>query len=1073
MKNQLKTLLAAGLLAFLTMLFVSCEGPVQEKLEEALGNNQEFTITYESEYGDLSAAGLNEPQKKKANSKFGSLDLPALEKDGYNFLGWYLKGTSTKVNINDSITKDMTLVARWQKIKSGPGENSGSGSGTGSASSEIIEDTTTEVTAEGIKLTIKVPAHTDELSIRRIEAGNEYDGWVWDDKYEVYRLYNNTSSSVQKEITDIYGIEKGKTYKYALRLNWDSVTELSDTQTATADGKDMPVVSNKPTASFDGLKVKYGTKPTVNFGNGPVKEFALESSYIKILPYWLVDGKEEDGDNWDWDFGFFPQYDTREKNEDYQIYDSVRGYELTLVDYTFKVFLDKDFDYISHYAPDTFDFPQKIYSQNLVEDTTDGINIFVRIPAGNRVVRLFKYNKTAEKFEEYITKEYERPLEKPTDFIFKDCYDNKAGEEINYYVEFDYWKRFDGWYTRGEGDKDERGITFTSAYNGKARPGYTLPKVNFNGLSFEYLKKSVIDFKNNEDWNYWLFETKYQLKDKPENESKRYSQIYDYKLEVGKLQDITQDNKNLDVGDVLVLESVRFTYGVRKENYEYHWFIPLESLKEDNFPKEITISSKDAVPAKAEDVISMEISFPAKLAAINILRREVNNVGKPVNEYEQVGGQWPKANDSDNFDKAQTKTFIDRYTVQKDHYYEYKAEFYDENWNYKGQQKLGIHLAGKDGYPKPTLSKNNYPDISVEETDKGILLKLNNEDPLNSMDYSTGGTPIWISFNLQYSNGITDFNPWLGSYGTENRTYLIPTNEWLDAGTGCYFLNGFCVNNQFEGDYFDRQFWYDHKTLDSEKIVDALYQAPVEMENGGFEFDIRLPFYYLYQERVIQDVYIQCREKPTTDPYNWPPVVAEPAVRKGCLGLDSKVFDNRVKNGKVHFKDYYGFEKGKTYQYRALVRIDENWDVIEFPLCEVVPTKDSLPTPTFKNDVKPEFSWDAKTQTLSATNRPVLDISNELLAEWGCGNNYEWAVSAGYANEKKDAGFWPWFLLKSGDTWNELHTTFSVDDWNSLGNSYTMTACEYYLEIYIPGEGIGQCIPLSPDDLGTAKTLSK
>ena len=127
----------------------------------------EFTITYESEYGDLAAAGLNVPQKKKANSKFGSLDLPALEKDGYNFLGWYLKGTSTKVNINDSISKDMTLVARWQKIKSGPGENSGSGSGTGSASSEIIEDTTTEVTAEGIKLTIIVPAYTDELSIRR------------------------------------------------------------------------------------------------------------------------------------------------------------------------------------------------------------------------------------------------------------------------------------------------------------------------------------------------------------------------------------------------------------------------------------------------------------------------------------------------------------------------------------------------------------------------------------------------------------------------------------------------------------------------------------------------------------------------------------------------------------------------------------------------------------------------------------------------------------------------------------------------------------------------------------------
>ena len=200
------------------------------------------------------------------------------------------------------------------------------------------------------------------------------------------------------------------------------------------------------------------------------------------------------------------------------------------------------------------------------------------------------------------------------------------------------------------------------------------------------------------------------------------------------------------------------------------------------------------------------------------------------------------------------------------------------------------------------------------------------------------------------------------------------------------------------------------------------------------------------------------------------PVVPEPAVRKGCLSKE--IFEGRVKDGIVHFKDYYGFEKGKTYQYRALVRVDENWDVIDLPLCEVTPTKDSFAKPSFKDDVKPEFAWNAETQTLTVANSPALDVSAALLAEWGCGDKYEWAVSSGYLGEK-DGGFWPWFLLKAGDTWNELHTTFNVEDWNNLGDVYSMTANEYYLEIYIPGEGIGQCIPLLTDDLGTAKTLTR
>lgn len=40
-----------------------------------------------------------------------------VNKDGYKFLGWYIKGTNTKWNFSDSITEDLSLETRFEKIK--------------------------------------------------------------------------------------------------------------------------------------------------------------------------------------------------------------------------------------------------------------------------------------------------------------------------------------------------------------------------------------------------------------------------------------------------------------------------------------------------------------------------------------------------------------------------------------------------------------------------------------------------------------------------------------------------------------------------------------------------------------------------------------------------------------------------------------------------------------------------------------------------------------------------------------------------------------------------------------------
>ena len=40
------------------------------------------------------------------------------DKNGYRFLGWYIKGTNTKWNFADPITEDLSLETRFEKIKS-------------------------------------------------------------------------------------------------------------------------------------------------------------------------------------------------------------------------------------------------------------------------------------------------------------------------------------------------------------------------------------------------------------------------------------------------------------------------------------------------------------------------------------------------------------------------------------------------------------------------------------------------------------------------------------------------------------------------------------------------------------------------------------------------------------------------------------------------------------------------------------------------------------------------------------------------------------------------------------------
>lgn len=951
-----------------------------------------------------------------------------------------------------------------EKEKDDAGKTDEPGSSDKPAQGSIVIDEGTSDASEevGIKLTITVPANSSSLAIFRWDITENPNGFVG---REIYETKNESNTAKTITFYDKYGITKDHSYKYATANNWGSRTEWGEAVKAKADGWELPELKTAPKASFENISLTYTQVPLVQFKNSENYDYAFSPAYLFKTPWWMVEGaKESDGDFVDWDYGLWFGYNTEHPNDkSFGIGEDHRGLLLTLNDYNLTVFVDKEknLNYVAYYEADAFDFPQKIYAENKVVEEGNDLVFTIPVPAGTHNVSLMKYDEKLGDYFEIASKPYpdEAPNERRTEIKLKDLYEHEKGKEGKYFIAYDGWKRYDGYdYDKNQGG----GISYTPKEMRRKQPVISDIKVVFDGSNIRLTKAPKIENVTiNEETNYW-FILDYLDAENPNNEDGRVSVWFDRgacedseKKTVE--HDVTDMQKNLTNGQKLALRTLRLNYTIEENGlmWDVHYNVPFAEL---DVPANLTINKEiNTSDIKAENEISMSISFPERLAEINILRREVDNDGKPVTDYEQIGWQGPKVNDKEHFEIAQTKTFVDRYTVQEGHYYEYKAEFIDEDWNYKGQQNLGIHLAGKDGYPKPVFSESNYPEIIVEYTDEGPLFKITNEDALNSMNYSTGATPYWISLNLWYTNGISDFYPWLGSYGTEFRTYQISKDEWLAAGTGVYSLQSFCINDQFQGDYFDRQFWYDIEELDADKIVDALYQSPVEMENGGFEMEIELPYnHHWKQVEKIRNVTIQCREKPATDSYNWPVDDPDTSIIKGDLGDWSEKLKS---SGKLNFKDYFGFEKGKTYQYRAIIKVND-WEALEFSLCEVTPTKDSYAYPTFKNDVKPALSWDSETETLSVTNNPELILPSGLPdIEW-------WQIELGYSNVKNDgSGFWPFF-----NRYPESDKDFKADN---LGSSYTLNADYYRITLCLKGEDIIPNIFLPLDDLGTAKTLTR
>ena len=1097
--KKLFNLFATCLSLFLIVFLASCQD-----VTDALGalNGETYTITYETEHGTAP-----ESSSKKSGEALTTMDLPDLTADGYIFEGWYIKGTSTKVKVGDPVSKNITLVAKWEKtgIVSGDEYNKVSKSGDSFIIEKPLFKTEwTEVIQSTNKLVFSSENEIEGFCIK-IDNLSEYQ--VLELTYKGGNLKNDEENVIAPMF------DKYLTYNHRIYRNRETVS--AESKTVQIDipqgvGIDVFIIQNKCNGENDDPSLPEGWEKDFSFfvekielkkdsSKVPYKETITSDSYIiekpqlQVIWHADVDGnkvyfKSEEGlkaDDKDFTAVYWEFADLADYNKAVITVKGSTAGVLSFAGYSpynhnSKSWAKEDMhDYHSGWTNGCW---VENWESNRVGDNgtvyyTSKFAVDLRnyIPNDNGTKKPFKaleiknsyYTETLEGNNDWFLTDWDIEVEKIE--LYKV---NKTAQDL---VIFDPTQN--ATYTV---ENDNVKIPSEDLVTVTGPDGNNYLKIIPNGYllnialnedidieKYQYVK--TLMYSDNSSEGSWLM---LGLRD-----------FHTVPNDPFPLHRSSEDLANPE-GNYPVLFSALIT---GKKATAFTAF-----LQDRNDPNNIATTDKTIyigkiiatnnnddnynpfIGDKLESSIELDVKVPANSYKVEIHRREVDKSGSPLSEFEEIGAQWPSYNDSANWQKNQNKKFTDRYTVENGHYYEYRAISYNEDWDIAYTQNLGVHLAGYNGYPKPELSSTNYPEIKWELKDDGLYFKILNENVLTTMDYKEEGeTPLWITHNLEYKHyyGYKTLTPWLGCGDDQKLVRYMKIEDYKALPTGIYKLNSFAVDAQFEGDYFDARFFYDVSKLNKDKIVTSIAHEPEEMEKGGFKMTVQLPVGY-ENVNVINDITIQCREKPAENPYDWPIHINEYQTRKGFLTKD--FFEGRVNNyGLIEFYDYFGFEAGKRYQYRAIVRINDDYKSLDIALGEVDATKDSLPKPTFKGGVKPAFSWNADTETLSVTNKPELVPSNELLTEWG--DKWEWGVALGYAQQDADEGYWPYFVLKAAnETWSETSMSYPVENWHKFkGKNYILNADEYYVVLIIPDQGICQYISLEPTELGDAVKLTR
>ena len=440
--------------------------------------------------------------------------------------------------------------------------------------------------------------------------------------------------------------------------------------------------------------------------------------------------------------------------------------------------------------------------------------------------------------------------------------------------------------------------------------------------------------------------------------------------------------------------------------------------------------------------ITFEITIPANTEQMDVIRQKVNSDGSAIQNApkKMIATIGFDANAPDRTTER-TVTFTDLFGLEKDSHYKYWIHRLDFNTGYDAEEVLDTKQASYNGLAQPDLKAANdaaYPRIHLTgDLNSGMNMHLENKNAITFVYHNNE--------DLDYWNICMQYNWSYGAYFDKDREDSpLDNNDWNNKlREGENYLTEFSAKLKFKDDIdFIRVFYYEPKELDP-KIQKGIWKNPTYFppvvtngHNSGSPSSVALKFTL---PPDIVDLNIQRRIKPAIDNvWDLSYDCDETIGRLSEEYFEEKFLDD---NHSIGFYDNYDFEDATvTYQYRAVLRLKDTYEMREAPLGEV--QNQNLYSSGWQLHQPPEwggspaFEWDPTTETLTIVTQPYLKTA------------VDFDIAIAYSNENGPGGFWPVFKYYKSASDPKTISSVKIESWNDLGNNYTLHADNYYLVVY-------------------------
>lgn len=216
-----------------------------------------YTVTFNSNGGSNFAG-----QEIKEGQRVTNPGIPAYE--GYKFLYWELDGV--EYNFTNSVTKNITLTAKWEKDETKPvGGDEEKTKYTVTFNSDGGSDVVTQNVTEGNKATTPT---------KPTKKGYTFKGWY------LNNIEYDFNSPITSNVELIAKWEKEVVVKYTVTFDSNGGSAVSSQSVISGNKATVPT---KPTRSGYTFKGWYLNTVSYNFNNSVTKNITLVAKWQKVV----------------------------------------------------------------------------------------------------------------------------------------------------------------------------------------------------------------------------------------------------------------------------------------------------------------------------------------------------------------------------------------------------------------------------------------------------------------------------------------------------------------------------------------------------------------------------------------------------------------------------------------------------------------------------------------------------------------------------------------------------------------------------------------------------------------------